>query len=516
MEKVTTDVLIIGAGAAGFRAALAACEADTDVLIVAKRPVAESGSTFSTVTKGWGIQALLESECEDQNLEEFYDDIMRAGLGKCDPKLAQILVEESGSRFNDLLSYGIRFKKDSDGNYLRVKGCFSNTKRAFITENFENVTNALKNKLSTSNVKFIEGSAIDLMIRDGQCLGAWIINNEKHLLQVNAKASILANGGGAGIFKNHMVNGTEIGDGYTLAHRAGAELINLEFIQFVLGYRDNGSRQFLPPAQLKCPEVLLNSDGKDLLKSCIPDHRIREKAIAQRNRHVPFSCRDHSYLIDVAIAEEVKKGKPVYWVKEDSRHFKKVSHFAHAFNGGVKIDENGETDISGLFAAGEVAAGPHGSDRLGGCMMTATQVFGARAGQGAAKHAKKINRSPGMKAIPESIKKRVCSDVNLRLNKVDSITERIKSLKKQFSRKLMVLRDRKGIQSCLSEITETDAALNAFDEFTSSNCFDVKNIITVMKLIATAALEQNVSLGSHYRSDHIPFSLARHPEKSSS
>ena len=111
IQKINTDVLIIGAGAAGIRAALAASEAGMEVVLVTKGAVTESGSTFSPVTKGWGIQALLGDERTDRNLNNFYDDIIRVGLGKCDPKLVRILVEESGPRFEGLLSYGVRFKK---------------------------------------------------------------------------------------------------------------------------------------------------------------------------------------------------------------------------------------------------------------------------------------------------------------------------------------------------------------------------------------------------------------------
>ena len=129
MITLNTDVLILGAGAAGIRAALAACKEGAQVTIVSKGQVAESGSTFSNISKGWGIQALVQEECSNEDTENFYDEIIRVGLGECDSKLAQILVEESGSRVEDLISYGIRFRKDPTGNYLRVKGCFSDYRR---------------------------------------------------------------------------------------------------------------------------------------------------------------------------------------------------------------------------------------------------------------------------------------------------------------------------------------------------------------------------------------------------
>jgi succinate dehydrogenase/fumarate reductase flavoprotein subunit len=111
MDTVFADVLVIGAGAAGLRAAIAACKEDVNVVMVAADDVTHGGSTFSRISQGWGIQALVGEERTDENLEDFYNDIVNVGLGQCDPKLVRILVEESKPRTEDLMSYGLRFKK---------------------------------------------------------------------------------------------------------------------------------------------------------------------------------------------------------------------------------------------------------------------------------------------------------------------------------------------------------------------------------------------------------------------
>ena len=223
MHKIKTDVLIIGAGAAGIRAALAASEAGIDVLMVAKGAVSESGSTFSPITKGWGIQALIGNERTKQNLEGFYNEIIRVGLGACEPGLIRILVEESGPRFEDLLSYGMRFKKDATGKYVRAKGCFSRTDRAFLTESYENIRQTFCRMLKSPNVTTIQGQALELIIADSSCWGSWIHTKTGNIIQINAKATILATGGGAGIFLDNLVGEVEKGDGYALAHKAGAK-----------------------------------------------------------------------------------------------------------------------------------------------------------------------------------------------------------------------------------------------------------------------------------------------------
>ena len=201
MESITTDVLIIGAGAAGIRAAIAACENDAEVVMVAAQDVAYGGSTFSDISKGWGIQALVDSERTPKNLEGFYDDIQRVGLGQSDPILVRLLVEESGPRTDDLIRYGLQFKKGSDGNYVRARGCFSKTERAFLTADIGNIRNTFLSTLRRLPVRVVTGTATDLIMNDGTCLGAWVIKKCGNFMPINAKATILATGGGSGVIR---------------------------------------------------------------------------------------------------------------------------------------------------------------------------------------------------------------------------------------------------------------------------------------------------------------------------
>jgi len=174
-HTIETDVLVIGAGAAGIRAAIEASKGDTDVVIISKGPVTKCGSTFSSLSRGWGIQALIGEERTNKNLEIFYNDIKRVGLGQCDLKLVRILVEESGPRIEDLVSYGINFKKDPQGNYLRVKGCFSDYERAFVARDVKNIRSSFTSILQSSPIKIVVGKAIELITHNNSCWGAWVI-----------------------------------------------------------------------------------------------------------------------------------------------------------------------------------------------------------------------------------------------------------------------------------------------------------------------------------------------------
>ena len=500
----------MGAGAAGIRAALAASEAGADVAMVAKGEVAQAGSTFSTISRGWGIQALVGRERTQKNLEAFYDDIMRVGLGQCDPKLVRILVEESGLRFEDLISYGIRFRKDAYGDYVRAKGCFSDCKRAFLTEDFANLQGSFLSVLRRSAVKVVRGHVIELITGDGACWGAWTVTPAGKVGQIKAKATVLATGGGAGIFEEHLVSEGEMGDGYALAYRAGAELNNLEFIQFMLGLKMNGTRQFLPLADLRKPGTFCDSKGGDLLKTCIPDPKTRARVVNDRQSHFPFSCRDASHHIDIAVAKEHQQGRRVAWGGSDGVQDRgQVVHFAHAFNGGVKINERAESIIPGLFAIGEVAAGPHGADRIGGCMMTATQVFGRRAGASAAGRAKMVGQY-NFPDIPMGEDIEWLQYTPKRGNSNSFIDTKLE-IRKTMAKYATVLRCEDGLEKCRKELHGLGFQLKEIKPSRKallSHYCALHNIILTGRLIVESALNRKHSLGSHFRKDFPPKSLA--------
>ena len=506
MNHFTTDILVIGAGAAGIRAAIEASKAGLAVTVVADTKPTNGGSTFSGISGGWGIQALEGDERTADNLEAFYDDIMRVGLDRCDPQLVRILVEESGARIRDLISYGLAFKTGADGKPVRAQGCFSKIKRAFLTRDMINIRRTFSAMLRQTPIGIVTGDVTDLIVDDCCCLGAWIMPKGGGHLQINAKSTILATGGGSAIFKDHMSSGGGCGAGYALAHGAGAELANLEFIQFALGLKNNGTRQFLPSWELDQPNKIVDSSGSDILHRILPDSGQRSKAVDLRRTHMPFSCRDLSGLLDIAVAQARQTDKHLYWRNghsEDDRF--EVVHFAHAFNGGVKINARAESTIEGLFAAGEVAAGAHGADRIGGCMMTATQVFGQRAGHFAARRAVQIGTKKMLSRNIKRIKPKPSPD---RKQDVEAELDAIEScLKATMSRYAGVLRTKEGLEKARALLESCQTRLNT-PECTATGAgreyFRVRNMVTTAHLVVQSALARDKSLGSHYRSDDNP------------
>jgi len=504
METIITDVLIIGGGAAGIRAALAASEEGAGVLLLGKGPIAASGATFYPVSKGWGIQGLVGAERTDAGLKRFYEDIMRVGLGECDPVLTRILVEESGARVDDLIALGVLFLKDSQGRYIRVKGCFSEERRAFLAHDSRNIRHSFLTALRRVPVKILKGYAVDLITAEQACWGAVCLLANGEFLRIDSKATVLATGGGAGIYEHNLVSDAEIGDGYALAHHAGALLTNMEFIQFMLGARPGKNRPYISLAGLNRPHMLRDAEGRDFLKVAIPDPDLRSVALKDRERHAPFSCRDSSYLVDVSIGRSVRGGCSVFWKGVPGGADMSLHHFAHAFNGGIKIDERGRTTVPGLYACGEVAGGPHGADRIGGCMMTATQVFGYRAGKYAARRAVRMRRAgfPQPKA-PDETEFPALSQCHMESQRMEMITH----LKQSMGTYAMVLRDENGLKRCRDGLNDCGARLEEMKErraLSALRYVEIRNMVVTSKLVVRSALIREESRGSHYRED-FPF-----------
>ena len=503
MQNLSTDVLIIGAGAAGIRAAMSACREAVQVVIVAAQAPTHGGATFSEISKGWGIQALVGRERTAKRLQDFYDDIMRVGLGRCDPRLVRILVEESGPRLEELVACGLEFKKGSSGEPIRARGCFSDAERAFLTRDMGNIRRTFLSILRRLSVRMVTGEALELIVHERECQGAWVGLQSGEFIKINANATILATGGGTEIFKNHLGSGGAAGSGHALAWLAGAEMINMEFAQFALGLQNNGTRKFLPIGQLERAEKIVNPSGCDILKYWLPDDRQRREALEKRQQHMPFSCRDESGMVDMAVAAARQSDKKLYWCRDQTEKRRyEVVHFAHAFNGGIRINERAESTIAGLYAAGEVAAGSHGADRIGGCMMTATQVFGHRAGHYAARRAIRMERydadSGGTKKMPNHPAGIVSEDV---ITALAMIEKRIKQAMEQY---VGVLRTQKGLKKARSILDTCQNQLGALEFMGAAagrGYYRVRNMVITAQLVAQSALAHGKSMGSHYRQD---------------
>ena len=533
-EIISTDVLVIGGGAAGIRAAIEANDNGADVLLVVKGKFAKTGSSFFSLVHGWGIQAVFKDTNLDDSTEKHLEEILEAGLGMCDVKLARILVEEAPQRVMDLKRYGIEFKKEN-GEFVQQVGCFSKKPRAIAASDMKNIRSTFRNEIIKRNIKVLENTMVfDLLTINNTCVGALCIKDNGDIIAIKAKSTILATGGASTIFKNNLNSPELTGDGQIMAINAGAELLNMEFIQFIYGIVYPKKLLFAERVLEFCPKIY-NRHNELYLEGYLPDSLEYEEVLKDRAKHGPFSSRSISKYFDIATYKEIMKRNcsehgGVYidlsaisnnkkmekypftkdWIRwlfsqgiDPNSQILEIAPHAHAFNGGVRVNERAETKVKGLFAAGEIIGGPHGADRLGGNMMSLTQVFGARAGKYAAIRSKKIKEIPWNE---ESIKRKYSSITKLTKAKngikPDKIDEEIKRL---MWENVAICRNEKGLSKCIEKLEEignkyiSNIAAGNIKEL--KQAISVRNKLTLSKIIANSALIRKESRGSHYRED---------------
>jgi len=523
---LSTDVLVIGGGGAAARAAYEADAMGADVILAVKGDFGAvgtrgSGSTGGAIspfgvfaTPGW-TGNVTKGEIPMKMMigaavETAYKNILQVGLGMADPKLAQVLVTEAVDTRKKMLELGCDF-----GEYgVRSHGIP-------IMATFGSI-------LRRSNVKILERTMVfRLIVENGECAGAYCVNEMTgEEFVIKAGAVIMATGGDANLFLENLGSPCNSGDGYTMGYEAGAALTNMEFKQIFLGTMSPNKNMLIRP--LPKYAHLFNKDGEEFLEKYLPDGATVEECLAQRNAHNPFSTRDAlSRFVDIAIQNEVKDGRgtehnAVYLDLTDSRNplpdlprrefyeyrgvdFSKpieVGVNQHCSLGGFIIDENAETTVPNLFAAGECAAGPHGADRIGGCMLLASQVFGAKAGKVAAERAMGKKRAELSANSLDEIK---CLISGTPSGDIDPMEAR-KELQTAAYYDVLVVRNAAGLENFLGKVASIEAAVAAGIDWSTPAkkllALELKNMLTLANIEALACMERKESRGPHYRSDY--------------
>jgi len=320
------------------------------------------------------------------------------------------------------------------------------------------------------------------------------------------------------------------GDGYAMALRAGAVLTNMEFTQYML----HPIKPFPVRAPgmfwALCPTVR-NRHGKDALAPYLPPGVDAAQVMYERTLHYPFSSRDASGWLDIAIATEVREGRgtevgglyldfsdvdiagfkparPQHMPQDNALPVElpdgwvQVRPAAHAINGGILIDERASATLPGLFAAGEVAAGPHGADRLGGGMVTNCQVFGERAGRSAGAYA----LGTGTRGLTSEM----LDDPLARLQQFgrgsDDADDVLFALQQTTGENLMVTRSEQRLTHFLGTLEtlkiERLPRIAVRHSALLKRAIEVENSLMTAELMARAALMRKESRGNHYREDY--------------
>lgn len=395
------DVLVIGGGLAGLRAAIAARESGADVVIIVKGKLGRSGS--SAISDG-GYAADV-AQGDGNELDLYVQDTVRGGQLINDPELVGILCDESSARMQDLENYGVQFLRKGDSHFLYPSADHSRKRvRVPVRDMGIELTVPLAQRCVDLGIRIFEFTMAVELLRDESAVGGAICLNTQtmELLTIQASACVLATGGAGNVYSFSSNPAGSCGDGYALALRAGAELRDMEFIQFY-PWRCiepfGNARILLQPATFTLGAKLYNDQQQrfmqdyDQIDMEATTRDISAYAISDQIR-LGHDVRGgvEVDLSDVNM-QEFAEYNPRIWRALQAKHLDPlttplvVRPEAHYFMGGVAINHDGMSSVPGLFAAGEVSGGIHGANRLDSNSLPDTQVFGFRAGKAAAEYA---------------------------------------------------------------------------------------------------------------------------------
>lgn len=493
-----TDFLVIGGGVAGLRAAIELAKAGK-VLVITK-----ARETSTEYAQG-GIAVALSDEDE---VRIHYEDTIRAGDGLCNEKAVKILVEEGPDRILELISWGAEF--DREGTRLAFTQEAAHTKRRILHCHGDSTGKELERVLlqkvrSLLNVSRYEFAfTIDLLVESGVCKGALLLKEaDNDVVAVVSKAVILATGGSGQLYAKTTNPSVATGDGIAIAYRAGAILEDMEFVQFhpTTLYAPRAPQFLLSEAMRGEGGILRNIHGDRFMLNYHPSAELAPRDVVSRSiisEMVKTKAR-HVYL-DLTHLEHdfVKKRFPriystcLLYDIDITEDLIPICPSAHYIMGGIKTDINGATNIKGLFAAGEVACtGVHGANRLASNSLLEGLVYGARAGKAAARFGKGIRP---YKITPAPYKAYKLGD-EIDIDKIRT------SLRKVMWERVGIIRCSKSLKEAKGKISKWEAILN--HNLLTIRELEMKNMVTVARLITEAAIMREKSIGAHYRSDFL-------------
>ena len=504
-EYITTDFLIIGGGVAGLRAAIELAQAG-EVLVVTKVAPTESSSEYAQ----GGVAVALSDE--DEILIHF-EDTIRAGDGLCLPKAVGMLVEEGPERIRELIRWGAEF--DKEGTKLAFTQEAAHTKRRILHAHGDSTGKEIMRVLidkvrSTGSISTIDFAFTrDLIIRNKRCVGAVVCQQAlRKVLIISARAVVLATGGAGQLYERTTNPAVATGDGMAMAWRAGAALMDMEFVQFhpTALYREGAPQFLLSEAMRGEGGMLKNIHGMRFMDRYDPARELAPRDVVTRAIHSEMAATgaSHVYLDMTHLqADHVRRRFPrIYQTCKDlgidiTHEPIPVSPAAHYIMGGVRTDLWGATSVPGLFAAGETACtGVHGANRLASNSLLEGLVYGERAGMGAVRYMRKHFAGAAGRPNNTVLKIRDACPSSGRLPNLSAVRA---SLKKLMWSQVGIVRDKKGLKGALRQLNEWER--NMKGQAPERNVFEIKNMIATAILITRSALRREGSVGAHFRSD---------------
>ena len=555
-ETFEHDVLVIGAGGAGLRAAIEASAAGARVGLVCKSLL---GKAHTVMAEG-GIAAALANVDERDNWKVHFADTMRGGQYVNQWRMAELHAKEAPDRVRELEAWGAVFDRTKDGRILqRHFGGHKYPRLAHVGDRtgLEMIRTLQDHGVHQGIDVHMEHTILSLLKDGDRVVGAFGYERERGRFKIfGAKAVVLATGGIGRAYKITSNSWEYTGDGHALAYEAGADLIDMEFVQF------HPTGMVWPPSVMGIlvtegvrgeGGILLNKDGKRFMFESIPENYQAHTADNEEEgwrycqghkdarRPPELLTRDH---VSRCIVREIKEGRgsthggvylDISWIKQKmpnaAEHIKRklpsmyhqfkqladiditkepmeVGPTTHYIMGGVRVDPDTQmTRLTGLFAAGECAAGINGANRLGGNSLSDLLVFGKRAGEFAAKFARENSQGDISKDQVDVIARQALEPFDR--NDGENPYEIQKDLQELMQDNVGIVRTETEMQDALKQLRQLNERANragviGHREYNPGwqTALDLKNLLTVSEAIALAALERKESRGAQFREDY--------------
>ena len=555
-ETFEHDVLVIGAGGAGLRAAIEASAAGVSVGLVCKSLL---GKAHTVMAEG-GIAAALANVDDRDSWRVHFADTMRGGQYVNNWRMAELHAKEAPDRVRELEAWGAVFDRTKDGRILqRNFGGHKYPRLAHVGDRtgLEMIRTLQDHGVHTGIDVHMERTVLTLLKQNERVVGAFGYDRERgRFLVFRAKAIVLATGGIGRAYKITSNSWEYTGDGHALGYRAGAELIDMEFVQF------HPTGMVWPPSVcgILVTEgvrgeggILTNKDGRRFMFDSIPENYRAQTADNEeegwrycqgdKNARRPpeLLTRDH---IARCIVREIKEGRgsphggvflDIAWIKQKlsngAEHIKKklpsmyhqfkqladiditeqpmeVGPTTHYVMGGIRVDSDTQMSrVPGLFAAGECAAGINGANRLGGNSLSDLLVFGKRAGEFAAKFARQNQHA----AIDNDSFEDIARGAVRPFERSDGENpyELQRELQNTMQDNVGIVRTEAEMESqleCLSRLWERlrQVGVSGNREFNPGwhTALDLRNLLTVSEAVTRAALARKESRGAQFREDY--------------